>query len=171
MLMNDEELRIKIYERLGLEIGSLASESGNDWIRAEKEILEEVKQEELAIQQKLTKIDYTKVKKSSKEFQSILISKSPLLQYFKVLIAQRTDLNYEDKLLLAQTGDRDVIVNLTKFQNLEPDIIDFILPNSVYQAKYFIIKKQLLNDQQKKLLLNQMLNFPDMYSQLLESMD
>lgn len=45
--MDDEKLRVKIYKRLGLEIGSLSYEGGNDWIIAEKEILEEEKQQEL----------------------------------------------------------------------------------------------------------------------------
>ena len=33
--MDEELLRKEIYNRLGVEIGSLSSESGNDWQRAE----------------------------------------------------------------------------------------------------------------------------------------
>lgn len=42
--MEELELRIAIYERLGLEFGCLPSESGNDWQRAKDEVLEEQRQ-------------------------------------------------------------------------------------------------------------------------------
>ena len=44
--MNEDDLRIKIYEFLGLEKGSLSSESGNDWERAKKEVLDDYKREQ-----------------------------------------------------------------------------------------------------------------------------
>lgn len=45
--MNADELREKIYEYLGLELGSLASESGNDWERAKKEVIDDYKREQI----------------------------------------------------------------------------------------------------------------------------
>ena len=63
--MDTNELRIKIYERLGLEFGSLTSEGGNDWIRAEKEVIEEYKQQEFEKLQDLKSIDYLTIDKNS----------------------------------------------------------------------------------------------------------
>ena len=45
--MNEDDLRIKIYERLGIKVGSLQSESGNDWQRVKKDILDENRSEQL----------------------------------------------------------------------------------------------------------------------------
>lgn len=36
--MDEDLLRNEIYKRLGTEVGSLSSESGNDWQRAKTEV-------------------------------------------------------------------------------------------------------------------------------------
>ena len=74
--MEELELRIAIYERLGLEFGCLPSESENDWQRAKDEVLEEQRQIEFEKLQKLNKIDYVKVDKESDEYKTVMNSKS-----------------------------------------------------------------------------------------------
>jgi hypothetical protein len=169
--MNDEELRVKIYERLGLEIGSLSSEGGNDWIRAEKEILEEAKQQELISLNNFKTINYLTIEKNSQEFQSVLNSDSHFVQFFKVLIAQRNDLSNDDITRLAISGDRDVRTNLAKYQCLTADVIDLIIPNSVYLIKKYLIEKQTLTQEHKKNLLQQMSQAKEMYALLLDKIN
>ena len=74
--MEELELRVAIYERLGLEFGCLPSESGNDWQRAKDEVLEEQRQIEFEKLQQLKKIDYVKVDKESDEYKTVMNSKS-----------------------------------------------------------------------------------------------
>ena len=87
--MEEIELRVAIYERLGLEFGSLPSESGNDWQRAKDEVLEENRQIEFEKLQKLNKIDYVKVDKESDEYKTVMNSKSLQMQVFHIAISSR----------------------------------------------------------------------------------
>ena len=90
--MEEIELRVAIYERLGLEFGSLPSESGNDWQRAKDEVLEENRQIEFEKLQQLKKIDYAKVDKESDEYKTVMNSKSLQMQVFHITISSRSDL-------------------------------------------------------------------------------
>lgn len=168
--MDEDLLRIKIYERLGLELGSLASESGNDWVRAEKEILEEFRQEEFKKLGELKSVNYLSVDKNSQEFQLALNSKSHQTQYFKVLIAQRNDLNAEDIFVLIKTGDRDVISSLAHYQKLESNMIDIIILDSTYATKKYLIENQTLSETQKRSLLDQMMSHQSTYTTLYEKL-
>lgn len=169
--MNEEELREKIYERLGLEFGSLTSESGNDWVRAEKEILEEFRQEEFKKLKELKSIDYLTIEKNSEEFKIVLNSKSNQIQYFKFLIAQRKDLTPDEILILIKTGDRDVVTNLVRSQELDSNMIDLIIPNSVYATKKYLIENQTLSEIQKNVLLERMNLYKETYSDLYEKLN
>ncbi len=165
--MDEEELRLKIYERLGLEIGSLTSESGNDWVRAEKEILEEYKQEQLKNISKAKDIDYTTINKDSKEFLFVLNSDLLSMEWNKIKISTRKDLNDFEIKKLIELGSKDVLINLVREQKLTNDQIALIIPKSVYMVKKLLIKKQSLNTQNRSILLTQMSNQIDTYKYLL----
>ncbi len=49
-----------------VEVGSLSSESGNDWQRAKNDILEEWKQQEQQEKQDESDVDYLTINKESK---------------------------------------------------------------------------------------------------------
>jgi hypothetical protein len=168
--MNDEELRIKIYERLGLEFASLLSESGNDWQRAKNEVLEEYRQKEFEKLKNLKSTDYLTIDKDSEEFKAVLNSTFIETYNFKILLAQRNDLTKEEIDQLLSIKDKDILINLTKFQKLTPDQIDLIIPISVYLVKKNIIENQELNNDQKdkmiKLMKNSTLNYNDLIEKL-----
>lgn len=151
--MNEQELRVKIYEYLGLEIGSLPSESGNDWQRAEKEVLEDYKQKELEKVKNIKTTDYLTIDKQSDEFKTVLKSTFVGMQNLKHLISERNDLENDEIKQLILTGDKDVLIRLTKNQKLAPEQIDLIIPRSVYLVKKHLITNQNLTDEQKSQLL------------------
>lgn len=161
--MNEEKLRDEIYKRLGVEKGSLASESGNDWQRAKNEILEEWKQQE---QQKINtenKIDYVTLNKDTNLFQTLLKDSAHNTQYFKSIIATRDDLNENEMQLLIETGSKEVLINLAKQPTLPSTIIDAIIVDGVYMAKKYLIEYQELSADQKNTLLSLMKLHPDTY--------
>ena len=90
--MNEDDLREKIYEFLGLEVGSLSSESGNDWERAKKEVLDDYRREQLKNTSENTEINYTTIDKSSNEFQYVLNSNEVSLEHKREHISKRMDL-------------------------------------------------------------------------------
>lgn len=168
--MNDEELRLKIYEKLGLEVGSLASESGYDWKRAEKEVLDEYKASEFKKNSDSKEIDFLTIDKEKEEFRLVLESTSLTVQDYKVLITQRTDLTEDEILKLIEYGNKEVMINLAKHQSLSTQAISQILPNSVYLTKKYLIEKQTLSENHKELLLNQMSEFASTYEKLSEQL-
>ena len=133
--MDSTELRIKIYERLGLEFGSLSSEGGNDWVRAEKEVLEEYRQQEFEKLKDMKSVDYLTVDKNSDEFISAINTTALIAQNYKITIAQRSDLNDEDIDKLIKDGNKDILINLARHQKLNQKQIENIIPKSVYLCK------------------------------------
>ena len=152
--MDTNELRIKIYERLGLEFGSLTSEGGNDWIRAEKEVIEEYKQQEFEKLQDLKSIDYLAIDKNSDEYKSAINAISLIAQNYKITIAQRSDLNNEDIDKLIKDGNKDILINLARHQKLNQKQIENIIPKSVYLCKKYLLEKQILSEQEKAILIS-----------------
>ncbi|MFX4242313.1 hypothetical protein ACOL22_05985 [Aliarcobacter butzleri] len=152
--MDTNELRIKIYERLGLEFGSLTSEGGNDWIRAEKEVIEEYKQQEFKKLQDLKSIDYLTIDKNSDEYKSAINAISLIAQNYKITIAQRSDLNNEDIDKLIKDGNKDILINLARHQKLNQKQIENIIPKSVYLCKKYLLEKQILSEQEKAILIS-----------------
>lgn len=151
--MDCTELRIKIYERLGLEFGSLSSEGGNDWVRAEKEVLEEYRQQEFEKLKDMKSVDYLNVDKNSDEFISAINTTALIAQNYKIIIAQRSDLNDEDIDKLIKDGNKDILINLARHQKLSQEQIEKIIPKSVYLCKKYLLEKQTLEDKQKKRLI------------------
>lgn len=139
--MNEEELRIKIYERLGLEFGSLSSEGGNDWVRAEKEVLEEYRQKEFEKLKEMNKIDYLTIEKNSDEFISAINTTALIAQNYKITIAQRNDLTSEEINLLIDDGNKDILINLARHQNLTDNQIERMMPKATYLCKKYLFKK------------------------------
>lgn len=168
--MNNEEVRVKIYEYLGLEFGSLSSESGNDWQRAEKEVFQEYKQKELEKLKSVKTTDYLSIDKQSDEFKAVLKSSFTGIQNLKYLIAGRSDLETDDISKLIEFGDKDVLIKLAKIQKLSSEQIDLIIPKSVYLVKKYLITNQSLTDEQKSRLIALMqessLNYSDLINKL-----
>lgn len=135
--MDSKELRIKIYERLGLEFGSLSSEGGNDWVRAEKEVLEEYRQQEFEKLKDMKSVNYLTVDKNSDEFISVINTTALIAQNYKITIAQRSDLNDEDIDKLIKDGNKDILINLARHQKLNQKQIENIIPKSVYVKNIF----------------------------------
>jgi len=154
--MNEDDLRIKIYEELGLEVGSLTSEGGNDWERAKKEVLAEYRSKQLEKAPSSKKTDYINMDKSNPNFTKVINSNSVKLQQYHTLIAKRQDLINHDIMLLIKNGSKETIMNLVRYQKLTSEQIDYIIPNSVYLVKELLIEKQQLSESNKKNLLIQM---------------
>ena len=154
--MNEDDLRIKIYEELGLEVGSLTSEGGNDWERAKKEVLAEYRSKQAEKASNSKKIDYINIDKSHPDFNKVINSDSVKLQQYHTLIAKRQDLLNDEIMLLIKNGSKETMMNLVRHQKLTSEQIDFIIPKSVYLVKKLLIENQQLSESNKEKLLLQM---------------
>ena len=166
--MEEIELRVAIYERLGLEFGSLPSESGNDWQRAKDEVLEENRQIEFEKLQQLKKIDYAKVDKESDEYKTVMNSKSLQMQVFHITISSRSDLLNDDINKLFQIGNKDILINLAKNVNLSELNINEIIEKGTYLARKNLVNSRELTAEQKLLLLDKMKEHKNLYSDLID---
>jgi hypothetical protein len=169
--MDEEQLRDEIYKRLGIEKGSLSSESGNDWQRAKNEILEELRQKELESQIDDTDVDYLTIEKNHPLFTSLLDSTSYKKQVYKSILAARQDLNDEEMLRLANTGDKEVLISLSKQESLTPALIDILIDKGTYMAKKTLIEMHgtSFSSEQKERLLSLFTQFPETYQESLKS--
>lgn len=165
--MDEKLLREKIYERLGLELGSLSSEGGNDWIRAEKEVLEEYKQDLIEKASKEEKIDYLSLDKSSDLFKLIMTSEDPKTESEQTIIAERNDLTTDEITQLIRQGSKETILHLIRNNQLQPHHIDMIIPKSVYLVKKALLDTQELSQEQKDLLFKLMNEQKSLYDELL----
>ena len=125
-------IREEIYKRLGLQFGSLKSESGNDWVRAEKEILEEQKREEKHTNET---IDYVLINKSNMFYKDIFLSDYKKLLTQKIEIAKRRDLIKSEIVFLFKSNDKDVILNLIRNNYLDENMKKDVLKNGTYLCK------------------------------------
>ena len=150
--MSEEELKRKIYERLGLEFESLSNEGGNDWVRARNEIIEENRQQEFEKLKDIKSIEYITINKDSDEFKIALNSDYLETYNLKVLISQRSDLEIGEIDKLITFKNKDIMINLTKFQKLSYEQIDKIIPESVYLTKKNLIENQILSKNQINIL-------------------
>jgi len=166
--MEDLDLREAIYERLGLEFGSLPSESGNDWQRAKNEVLEEKRQIEFEKLQQLKKIDYSKVSKDSDEYKSVMNLSSLQIQGFLITISSRNDLVAEDIDKLISIGNKDILINLAKNASIIENHIDVIINKGTYLAKKHLIEHHTLTNEQKNKLLEIMNVHKNIYSDLIQ---
>lgn len=143
--MNEDDLRIKIYEFLGLEKGSLSSESGNDWERAKKEVLDDYKREQSKNISEKKEINYTTIDKLSKEFQIVLNSDEVSLEHKREHISKRMDLDENEISILIQNSSKEILMNLVRNYKLSEQIINSILDKSVYLVVKHILENQSLS--------------------------
>ncbi len=143
--MNEDDLRIKIYEFLGLEKGSLSSESGNDWERAKKEVLDDYKREQSKNISEKKEINYTTIDKLSKEFQIVLNSDEVSLEHKREHISKRMDLDENEISILIQNSSKEILMNLVRNYKLSEQIINSILDKSVYLVVKYILENQSLS--------------------------
>lgn len=143
--MNEDELREKIYELLGLEIGSLSSESGNDWERSKKEVLDDYRREQLKNTSHNNEINYTTINKLSKEFQFVLNSYEATLESKREDISKRTDLDENELSTLIQNSSKEILINVVRNYKLSETLIDKIIDKSVYLVVKYIIEFQSLS--------------------------
>jgi len=128
--MEDEELRKKIYHLLGLPFGSLSSESGNDWQRAEQEILEDYK---LSQKKETSHNKFNRDEVMSSDFKKCLCE--------KIEIAKETNLTKDEIDYLFKSNDKDVILNLIRNDYLDDEQKEYILNNGTYLCKKEILSK------------------------------
>jgi len=128
--MEDEELRKKIYNLLGLPFGSLPSETGNDWQRAEQEVLEDYKLSQ-------------KKQVSSNKFNRNEIMNSDIKKCLceKIEIAKEDNLTKNEIDYLFKSNDKDVILNLIRNNYLDSEQKEYILNNGTYLCKKEILSK------------------------------
>lgn len=143
--MNEDDLRIKIYEFLGLEKGSLSSESGNDWERAKKEVLDDYKREQSKNISEKKEINYTTIDKLSKEFQIVLNSDEVSLEHKREHISKRMDLDENEISILIQNSSKEILMDLARNYKLSEQIINSILDKSVYLVVKHILENQSLS--------------------------
>ncbi len=161
--MDDELLRDEIYKRLGVEKGSLSSESGNDWQRAKNEVLEEWKVAEQENKSEKSELDFKELSKDTKHFNELLVSTSFAQQAEKAILATRGDLTEDEMLILTQTGSKEVLINLAQQPSLPSKIVDMIIMHGVYMAKKYLIELQNLSSLQKETLLVHVNLHPETY--------
>jgi len=165
--MNEDDLRIKIYEELGLEVGSLTSEGGNDWERAKKEVLAEYRSKQAEKASNSKKIDYINIDKSHPDFNKVINSDSVKLQQYHTLIAKRQDLLNDEIMLLIKNGSKETMMNLVRYQKLTSEQVNFIIPKSVYLVKKLLLENQQLSEANKEDLLIQMKIHESTYQDLI----
>lgn len=144
--MNADELREKIYEYLGLELGSLASESGNDWERAKKEVIDDYKREQINNISENQEINLKTIDKTSTEFNLVLNSNDAAFEFKREHISQRTDLNDNEISILIDNSSKEILINLTKNYKLSENLISKILDKSVYLVIKYILERQSLTE-------------------------
>ena len=88
----------------------------------------------------------------------------------KILLAQRNDLTVEEIDKLMSYNDKDILINLARFQKLTSKQIDNIIPLSVYLVKIYLIKNQQISSEQQNKLINLMENSNLNYNDLIYSL-
>lgn len=131
------EIRQKIYEKLGLPFGSLREEAVNDWVRALKEVEDEIKQEQFKAS-KLLEFDYVNCSKEDEEYQRALHSIEFKDDRATHLISMRDDLNDNEIDILLRGRNKDVFISLAKNHTLSDKHIEVIKNKGTYLAKKYL---------------------------------
>jgi hypothetical protein len=156
--MEEKELEKEIYKILGIKEGSLKSNSGNDWERAKNQILEEEKRKLFERNDFDTKQNYLTMEKNNELYIIALKSSSVFEQFNKTQIAKRDDLEEKEIDELIKYGDKDVLINITKFQKLNENQIDKSIEKHTYNAIKNIIENQNVNEKQLSLMTEIMID-------------
>lgn len=134
------EKRKKIYEKLGLPFGSLKEESGNDWVRALKEVNEEERQLLFESINQL-EFDYANCSKQEKEYQRALHSIDYKDDCRNHIIATREDLTSDEIDILLEGRNKDVFISIAKRDNLTDKQIEAINKKGTLLAKQYLKDK------------------------------
>ena len=98
----------------------------------------------------------------------VMNSKSLQMQVFHIAISSRNDLTIEDIEKLLIIGNKDILINLAKNQNLSELNINEIIEKGTYLARKNLINHHKLNSEQKTLLLDKMKEHKNLYSDLID---
>ncbi|TLS96828.1 hypothetical protein [Aliarcobacter cibarius] len=89
----------------------------------------------------------------------------------RIIISQRNDLTTKEIDKLISLENKDVLINLSRFQNLTIEQIDNVLLNSVYLSKKYLIENQKLILEQKNKLIDLMKNSSLDYKDLINKIN
>jgi len=155
--MNEDELRIKIYEYLGLEVGSLASESGNDWERAKKEVLDDARRESGAQENAST---------NCVEAYSIdeLIANNKLDALYQTASKNLSESDFQK---LVDLNDKDICIRIASNTAITDSIAEKLI-GTVYLAHKALLMNHSVGDAVKSRLLDKLKQMPSMYQELIE---
>lgn len=131
------DLRIRTYEILGLEVGSLANEGGRDWNEALAEAKAELKQKE-------TYIQFDDLLDKEKIINSCKFSDYPK----KVKIIQKYILTDNEIAKILKCNDKEVILEVLRTQNIKKEILSHYAENGTYLVKK--LANDLLNESNNK---------------------
>lgn len=148
---DDDELRALIYERLGLEFGSLKSESGNDWVRAKAEV-------EAEISAKLNAKLNEEIPKDEK-------SENEILEKIKNEILD--DIQKDE---LIKSAKKDILIALARHQSLNDIQIENMLLNAPYLCVKELSKKPNLTPQAINLLFKKTAKQPRLYDEIIRAL-
>lgn len=126
------DLRKRTYEILGLEIGSLSNEGGRDWNEAEAEAKVEIKESNT------TTKEHIKV-----NIKEIIYSKKKSDFGKKAQVAKDEKLSKEEVKQLLRCNDKDVIMDLLRFQNIEKEDIEKLRSDGTFLVKKYINENNL----------------------------
>lgn len=148
---DDDELRALIYERLGLEFGSLKSESGNDWVRAKAEIEAEIS----------ARLNAKLNKETPKDEQG----ENEILEKIKNEIL---DENYKSELI--KSGKKDILIAIARHQDLSDLDFENMLLNAPYLCVKELSKKSNLTPQMINLLFKKTAKQPRLYADIIKAL-
>ncbi|MDK2047860.1 hypothetical protein [Aliarcobacter butzleri] len=89
----------------------------------------------------------------------------------RIIISQRNYLTTKEIDKLISLENKDVLINLSRFQNLTIEQIDNVLLNSVYLSKKYLIENQKLILEQKNKLIDLMKNSSLDYKDLINKIN
>lgn len=159
--MNEDELRIKIYERLGLEVGSLASESGNDWQRAKKEVLDDFKAESL--EHNTTSTDNDVESHNIDE----LIANKDLLALYQMASKRLSESDFQKLLAI---NDKDILIRIANNPSVTDSVAEKLI-GTVYLAHKGLLINPSVGDAIKARLLERLRQMPNMYQEMIDQFD
>lgn len=155
--MNEDELREKIYEHLGLDVGSLSSESGNDWQRAKKEVLDEFRRTSLAQSQE------TVITAKYDDIDELIANKNLGILY---QLASK-DLSEDEFQKLVDLNDKDILIRIASNTSIT-NLIAGELIGTVYLVHKALLMNPSVEDDIKQRLLERLKQMPSMYQSLIE---
>ena len=123
------DLRTRTYEILGLELGSLTNEGGRDWNEAEAEAKKEMK---------TLAFDGDAKKDHNFNREQIIYSEKYIDFHKKAKVAKDLSLSKAEVKQLILCNDKDVILDVLRYQKVEDDDIKELIVNGTYLVRKYI---------------------------------